>query len=244
MIENEESENNENNQSGIDYTLYLLLIISSILLLVDLIELYRVILNWQYGLQLSPYQFETCIRWDLYTKTTFSVFSILGAISSFSLVACLLIDQNIFTEKILTSFLYFNYLIFGPYMLGFCIIGISNWNNVVKTCDRQNYKNMVFSPGNMLSLIGCFVLSLMVTFMVVSYNTTIVYMDSIRKRPGGSNILRKLFWWCVFKNREPVEFIRITQGDNNNNNRNENNIRPNEDANLGLEVVEEENNEV
>lgn len=201
----------ENEETGHNFTLLLLLFISVILVLVDGMELYHIIINWEYGMKIITPIFESCIKWELYTKTVFAIFSLLGAFSSVSLVIFLLVDTNWFADKILTTFLYFNYMIFGPYMLGFTIIGFANWNNVVYTCDKQNFNNKIFSPSNTFSLIGCFILSLIITCLVTIYKTVNLYINSTLRRPGGNVLLRKLFWWSVFRNREPVEFVRRAQ---------------------------------
>lgn len=207
----------ENEDRGQNITLVLLLLISFILLFVDSLELYGLIQNWEFGTSVISPIFESCIKWELYNKSIFSIFSFLGAVSAFMLTLFLLINSTYFAENILATFLYFNYVVFGPYMLGFCILGFINWNNVVYQCDRQSFNNKLFSISNFFSLIACFILSLMVTLLVSVYKTINIYVDSILRKPKGSFILRKLFWWTIFRNREPVEFVRRTVNNNNNN---------------------------
>jgi hypothetical protein len=220
----------EPDDHGQNITLILLLVLSFILVFVDTLELYQLTVSWQYGVSIISPVFESCIKWELYTKTIFCVFSFLGAISSFILTLFLLISSNWFAEKILSTFLYFNYLIFGPYMLGFCILGFMNWNNVVFTCDRQNYSNKVLSASNVFSLIGCFIIACLITCFVSIYKTVMLYFDSILRRSQGSAILRKLFWWVVFRNREPVEYVRSTVNN------------PNQGANQGNNIPENREN--
>jgi hypothetical protein len=181
-------------------------------------------MNWHYGMLISKPIFETCIKWELYTKTVFAFFSFLGAVSAFTLTMFLIIDTNWFADKILSTFLYFNYLIFGPYMMGFSIIGLANWNNVVYVCDKQNLNNKIISASNMFSLISCFLLSTIITCLVAIYKTITLYIDSTLRRPEGNSILRKFFWWTVFRNREPVEFVRRAQQANNGNDDARNNV--------------------
>jgi hypothetical protein len=181
-------------------------------------------MNWHYAMLISKPVFEACIKWELYTKTTFAIFSFLGVVSAFVLTLFLVIDTNWFAEKILSTFLYFNYIIFGPYMMGISIIGFANWNSVVYVCDKQNLNNKIFSVSNMFTLITCFLFSTGVTCLVAIYKTITLYIDSTISRPEGNFILRKLFWWAVFRNREPVEFVRRIQQGNNVNEDARNNV--------------------
>jgi hypothetical protein len=220
----------ENDERGQNFTLILLLLLSFILVFVDSLELIQLTVSWEIGVGIISPVFDSCIKWELYTKTVFCIFSFLAAISSFILTLFLLINSAWFADKILSTFLYFNYLIFGPYMLGFCFIGFLNWNNVVFTCDRQNYNNKILSASNVFSLVGCFIISLSITCMVSIYKTVTLYFDSILRRSQGSVVLRKLFWWVVFRNREPVDYVRQTVSTANTgqvNNLNTNNAQNN-----------------
>lgn len=209
----EEDERNE------QFTLFLLLIICFFLVIVDLLEMNDIIHSWNYGVTIIGETYESCIKWELYTKTAYGLFSLLGATSAFILTAFILVDRYWFLKRVMHSFLWFNYLIFGPYMLGFCLIGFYNWNNVVYSCDKSNYKVKNITLGNVFSLIGCFFISLSVSLLVGISNTIILYIYSILRKPRGNIIIRKLFWWFVFKNNDPITFIRntVSQEGNNNN---------------------------
>jgi hypothetical protein len=211
----------EDEDRGAFFTLFLLLIISFFLVLVDSLEMYNVINSWSYGVTILGDSFESCVKWELYTKTAFGAFSLLGAISAFILTIFILIDSYWFAEKILHSFLWFNYLVFGPYMLGFCIIGFYNWSNVAYVCDKQNFKIKNVSPPNIFSLVGCFLVSFLVSILVGIFNTTFVYIDSILRKPRGYKLIRKLFWWYIFRNTEPEEFVRRTVRNQNVNEENQ-----------------------
>lgn len=214
----------ENEDRGQNFTLLLLLFISFILVLVDSLEIYHVVLNWEYGMMITTPIFESCIKWELFAKTIFALFSLFGALSAFTLTVFLLIDTNWFADKILSTFLYFNYLIFGPYMLGFSVLGMINWTKVIYICDKQNLNNKIFSPANMFSLLGCFFIALIITFLEAVCSTVNLYFNSILRKPEGSYIIRKLFWWSIFRNSDPIEIVRraqsqqVQEANNNNNN--------------------------
>jgi hypothetical protein len=227
MDENQNLNNEENNQfndeTNHNISLYFLFIISSILVFVDSIDMYHVIKNWEVAsnnVLTAPPVIESCIKWELYSKTTFSLLSLFGAFSALFLSTFLIIDTNYFAEKLLNTYLYFNYIMFGPYMLGICILGFFNWSKVVYQCDKQNMNNKILSLTNMVTLISCFMMSLFITALMAILKTVNLYINSTLRRPEGNVIIRKLFWWVVFRNKEPVEFIRQAQqlGNNNGNN--------------------------
>ena len=204
----------ENEERGHYLVQIFLMIISFVLLVVDSIEMYNTIKTWEIGLLIISPIYDNCLKWELYTKTVFLCFSLCLNLSCVCLTI-LLLDIEKFIEKYLSSYLYFNYMVFGPYMLAFCFLGLVNWGSVVYICDKQNLGNKVLSSTNMFYLIGCTLISAMILGSVSVYKTTSLYEDSILRKPEGSVIIRKMFWWIVFRNKEPVEFVRNAQAGNN-----------------------------
>ena len=215
-------------------TLYLMLAICLVLVTVDIIEMIKLINSWALKNKIEEFFFENCIKVDLLVKTAFSVFSLLAALSALTLVVMMIISLELFVNKYLSSFLYINYVIFGLYMLGFSLFGIIHWNEVAYMCDKKNPNEKIFSVGNMFSLIGCFALSLVITFAVSIYETVSLYSDSILRRENGSKALRTIFWWFVFRGRNNEDNHpqnQRNQGGNNNQieiENNNNNISNNE----------------
>lgn len=203
-------------------TLYLMLAICIVLVSVDIIEMIKLISAWTVKDKIEPLFFDSCIKVDLLVKTAFSVFSLLAALSAFILVSMMIMSLEFFIEKLMQPFLYLNYNIFGLYMLGFSLFGIIHWNEVAFMCDKKNPDEKIFSVGNMFSLIGCFALSLVITFGVTIFQTVTKFSDSILRRENGSPIIRSIFWWFVFRGRgnENIQPHPV----NNNNLVEENNI--------------------
>ena len=191
--------------------LYILLITSSIFIIVDTLEFIQIIKYWGRINAVPLNTFESCVKWEFYTKTVFCVYSLLGAVSAFILILMLFSNTNFFLEKYTKTFRYFNYILFGPYMLGFSIMGIYNWRNVLFVCDKKNNEDKFLSFTNLISLIAVFLLSILITLLVLIIKTITIYLNSILNRPGGSPLLRKLFWKFIFRNREPVQFVRSVQ---------------------------------
>lgn len=215
-----------------NFTIYLMLIICVILLTVDSIEIWRISNAWSIIHKFDRYLFDKCMKSELVMKTVFAVFSFLAAISAFVLTILIAINLEYFIQKLLAPYIQINYIIFGPSMLGFCIFGFMNWSEVVYQCDRKSMQNKVFSLANMFSLIGCFLISLTITIVVVIYDTVMAYVDSILRRDNGSKFLRSTFWWAVMRTSGP-DFLRrpVVVAENQENERNVENAENNNQNN-------------
>ena len=82
-----------------DFILYILLIVSGILMMIDGLELIHIILNWHYGFMVAQPIFQKCIKFELISKTIFAHYSFFAATSAFSLTFFLIINQEYFVKK-------------------------------------------------------------------------------------------------------------------------------------------------
>jgi hypothetical protein len=183
----------------VDCTLLLLLIVSLVLVTVDILEIYKLIQSWPM-LKLSPV-FDSCIKYELISRTVFASYSFLAASSAFMLAIGLLSGVNTFIDKYIDTFLYYNYLIFGPYMLTLSVLAIVYWNNTLFVCDKVNVEIKHFSFTNVFAVLLCLVISLFITISKAVYQVILLLQDSILKRGEGSAMLRKLFWFVALRNR-------------------------------------------
>lgn len=197
-----------------NFTLYLMLIVCVTLVTVDIIEIYRLSNTWIYALKANAGIFEKCLKYELLLKTVFAGFSFFAALSAFTLTLFLVINVEFFIDKVLNAFLNFNYFLFGPYMLGFCILGCIHWNEVVYVCNAKDINQKVFSLSNMFSIVICMILSCVITIGISVYETIKLYVDSILRREEGFKIIRSLFWFVVLRQRSNEEILR-SRDDNN-----------------------------
>ena len=241
--------------------LYLMLTVCIVLVVVDIIEILKLQNIWNLKSTVDSQFYQTCIKPDLLVKTAFSSFSLLAAISACLLVGLMIISMDYFLLFHLNCLLYLNYMVFGLYMLAMTIFGMFHWNDVAYICDTKTGKR-IYSIGNIFSLIGCFILSLIITLGVNIYETLELYSNSILRRDDGSDILRNLFWKTVFNGRNEYlnnisgdRRVRLmnpvlinhnlndvnNQGNNNINNENNNNNIDNENKNNN--IIDNNNND-
>jgi len=200
-----------------NFSLYLFLIISLILVSVDILGIYHIVLTWKASINASTVVFETCLKWQLISKTCFAVFSSLAAISSLVLCGFLIINMEFFTDKMLNTFLYYNYLIFGPYMLGFCILGLIFWNETSYVCSKHNINYKFFSTSNAFSLVFSLVVSIIITIGVAVYKAINLFIDSMLQKPDGYDFIRKWVLWIALRSSNASELIRGMGNQQNNN---------------------------
>ena len=191
----------------VNLALIIMFAICIVLVSVDILEIRKIFNLWKLKDTYPPDYFGTCIRADLLVKTGFSLFSMIAALSALSLVSSMLISIEFLLYKFFDSFLYINYLVFGLYMFGFTLVGLINWNSVAYLCDKSNPNIKIFNAGNVFSLIGCFVLAIIIILGVGMFEVINFYEDSIRERRNGSKIMRRIILWYVYR-REGNNLIR------------------------------------
>jgi hypothetical protein len=178
------------------FTIYVLLFISAMFLFVDIFEFYRIITQWKEALKINPITFEKCYEYPLLVNTLFSFFSTAASVSALSLTIFMTVNFSYFIEKIASTFLYFNFLIFGPYMLAFSVIGLYYYDKVFYTCDKD-LNGLHFNTEMVFNLSGCMGFSIIVTLCVAIYECAVLYINSILRKAEGSKMLSNMFWWVV-----------------------------------------------
>jgi len=207
-MQNDEDDSFQNN-----LPLYLFFLVSLILVLVDGVGLFHVVLQWQQSGQYSEIVFEECLKWQLISKSCFSTFSLLTALSSLTICVFLLANTKFFVDKVLPTYLYYNYITFGPVLLGLSILGLANWDNIVNVCklDKDNIQDKVFSFNNTFTIFLCFVISITITLLVTIYKTVTLYVDSLTQGQEGLGMLRKLIYWVALRTSSPSDILRRYQ---------------------------------
>jgi hypothetical protein len=226
-----------------DFTSYILLCVSGLLVFIDSLELAHIISNWQYTSLFILPMFDKCIKYELISKTIFALFSLVSALSAFFLSFFLLFFQSFFLQKFLDTFLFVNYIIFGPLMLILSLLGMHYWDEVAYVCEKNNLKNKEISASNTMTIAGCFLISFILTLLVEFFTSFNFLLDSIMKREYGSPIIGKFFWKVVTlrTNRDRIRAYNRNVGPNNNalsenienNNDNEANNRDNDLIDVG-----------
>jgi hypothetical protein len=135
----------------------------------------------------------------------FTLFATFAGISAFFMSLGLLINYEFFSNKLLETFLDWNYLIFGPYLLAACILGYVNFGFIAFNCDRTDISQKYINFSTLMALIICFLLSIIITIMYSFIKGATVMVLSITFREGGLRCLGRRFWSYVFYRRDAGE---------------------------------------
>ena len=210
--------NNDQDDSS-STAIKVVMIISLILISMDVLELTMSFSNLKIASEKFDMDvFENCIKYHIISQMVFTLFALFAGISAFMLSIILLFDSDFFVFKMYKSFLHFNHLIFGPYLLTASTLGFIYFSEICYNCDPNDISKKYFNISTIMSIIVCFMVSSMITVIFSSCHAVRKIMLSIRFRPGGWKFLGRYFWKYVRS--------RKTNNNNNNNDHNRNAFNP------------------
>jgi len=132
-------------------TILLLLMISLIFVFLEIFELNKIWIIWESAQTILDVNFfNNCIKYQIIAKGTFAVFSSYISFSAVFLTFFIYISLDFFIDKVLYTFIYYNYFFFGPYMLSICILGLFNWDTFLYVCHDPIHFNKQISFNNFL----------------------------------------------------------------------------------------------
>ena len=191
--------NNDNNNlndfdDGPDKTTILFILISALsLVLLDIASLrssYGDLTNY---LSKSDSNYNKCNESMIVSEIIFTVFATMVGISATILSIGFLINTDYFLDKFLNSFVYFNYFIFGPFLLCTSIFGFINFNKIGYTCEYEP-KNVSLNISMLICLIFISTLGSIITVGFSTFNIFEYFQDSIKFTNDSDYILGKTFW--------------------------------------------------
>ena len=221
------------NHSTNKFLLYLMLILTSVLLSMNSIELNKIIKGWNAASTLDRNYFESCIKYQYLLKSFFCILFLCALCSYVILTLCMLINSFFFTKKLLESYLNLLYFIFGPTLLFSSILAFTYFEESAYVCNTS-LKDKHISISNVFSLLFCLFFGILFTIGKEFYFTMTLYADTITRRSSGNKTLYWIFFYLVLKwkfanlnnNLRTSENIQNENFSNNvtNTNNNVNNI--------------------
>lgn len=216
----------ENGESRV--ALKIVFVLSLLLVTMDIMEIYFAYSHLiSISQTTSPVIFENCVKYHLLAQIFFTLFATLAGTSACFLSLGLLIDYEIFTMKFIDTFLYFNYLIFGPYLLAACCLGYYNFNLIAFTCDPNDLSKRHVNFSTVIALIICLLLSFLLTFSYSVFYSIKKLINSVRFTTNGNYYLGRVFWRYVLDRRHDavrVNEFEMREGINENQNNLNNNL--------------------
>lgn len=123
-------------------TMIFLFITALLFSLIEVSEMGRILLVWESCQKIFQQSFfESCFKYQLIAKGIFTSFILFISLSALLVSFFIVLSIEYFIEKLLYTFIYYNYIVFGPYMLVLSIFGLTNWDNLFYICqDLQSFE--------------------------------------------------------------------------------------------------------
>lgn len=138
----------ENHYTGI-LTIRFLCCIAIMFAFLDILELKNIYYSWLSALKeydSNKLFLDKCVKFPFLTKSFFTLFSLFCSVSAMIITALISISLEFFIEKCLLTFAYYNFYIFGPYLLFFSFLALMNFEKIIFNCKND----MNFSSENYL----------------------------------------------------------------------------------------------
>lgn len=217
----------DDNDGSTTVAIKVVMIISVLLIAMDILEIYVSLGNLQMAAtRFDAEVFEQCIKYHIISQMVFTLFALLAGISAFFLSFFLLFDNSIFMTKLYKTFIHWNHLVFGPYLLTASILGFTYFYEISFNCDPKDLSRKYLNVSTVMSLIICFLISALISVVFAFCYAIRKILLSIRFKRGGWKCLGRYFWNYV--RNQPREDPPANQNQNNNNGNNnlgEENIR-------------------
>jgi hypothetical protein len=215
--------------------LKIVFLLSLLLVSMDILEFYFEYAHLkEMSVKFDPILFEDCIKYHALSQMFFTFFATFAGVSATFMSLGLLIDYEFFSFKVVDTFLYYNYLIFGPYLFTACTLGFYHYDLVLFNCDSKqlnNKKNFNFST--LLALVICALLSFLLTFGYAVFFGIRKLINSIRFTRDGNYILGRIFWRHVFsRSRQTININEQEMRDIQARNENQSRLLNNADRNV------------
>ncbi len=114
--------------------------ISIIFVYLNLLEIEKIYIIWVQSISLyndNIFFLDHCIKFPLLSKTFCSLFSLFLSVSTAIFTLFVSIQIQFFLEKLLLTYVYFNFYLFGPYLLFSSFFAIINFDEVFHSCKQQ-----------------------------------------------------------------------------------------------------------
>ena len=141
----------------------------------------------------SDSYYNQCSESMIVSEIIFTVFATMVGLSATILSIGFLINSDYFLEKFLNCFVYFNYFIFGPFLLCTSIFGFINFNKIGYTCEYEP-NNVSLNISMLICLIFITTLGSIITVGFSTFNIFEYFQDSIKFTNDSDYILGKTFW--------------------------------------------------
>lgn len=177
---------------------------------------------------------EDCIKYPLFAQSVLLGIQMIICLFLIIFAGLNMLAHSTFTSAISTLNLKLLIYTIGPIILGFCTLGFIYWNDVCYSCTNIYLKEKQINVFTVITLIMLFVISFVVTISKASFEVLFFQIDSLLRKPEGSEYARKSFWYFASKSRANEDYQIIQNRfyqENRMNNDEQNNNQSNHSIN-------------
>ena len=128
----------------------------------------------------------------------FTAFAAFAGIRACIMSFFMLFNYLFFINKLIETFMFYNFYAFGPILLGLSTFGFIYFDKVCNICDNDDYTKQYINFVTVLCLVITFLVSLLITVWYSAVGAFDLFNNSIRFTSDGNYIIGKLFWKIVF----------------------------------------------
>ena len=241
----------ENSGIGTKFIIYFILFLGLGLLVLQILDAKKVYDSYDSFKNYRTSYVDNCLKFPLISQSIMLGIQIIVCFFLINFSILMLVGLSPWTTSL--SMLNYKLILYtlGPLTLGFSILGFVYWDEVVFSCNPARIEEKNLNIFNCFSIVIQFIFSLLVTLCISVFEVLFLEIDSLLRRPEGSDSIRKLFWYFASKYRENPflhhrneneETDRNRENENENEN-NENNQNQNNESSIKVDnELNEDNN--
>ena len=147
--------------------------------------------------------FEDCYLYPKYYELFVEFLSFFLGIDLILLTTIPLIDIYFDLEGILfkysETFIFFNYLVFGPFLLGCLFLNLKYSNKLMYLCINFNPEKKIINFRLSFVFLFSLTISFLITFFGSIFFQNIYFSNSIKLNQRGNFVIGKIFWFFALK---------------------------------------------
>ena len=229
-INNNVPQNNRMNPTIIGIIIFFVILIS----FYNIYSFFHIVNSIKKAYLMLPFKvFEECYLYQEYLNLFIDFISCFLGIDLIILISIPIYDNNfnleIILEKYFDSFLYFNYLVFGPFLFGCLFLGLKHCKKFFYFCANNDPEQKRFNFRLVFLIILGLIISASITFLGSLVLETNYFRNSIKCKSTGNYIIGTIFWLIalrrsqLFRNEQDINNPNLNEGilDNEENNKGE-----------------------
>ena len=203
-FQNNNNNNNLQNNSATKIVFLIIIFVALIILFFNLYNFFHIVNMIKKAYIILPHNvFEECYLYQRLFDLFIEFLSFFLGIDLIFLTFLPFIENffnlELFLTKFSTTFFYFNYLVFGPFLIGCLITSLKYNRKLMYICINYNPGNKIFNFRLSFVFLFSLTLSIIITFLGSFMVEDSYFNDSIKCKPSGNYLIGNIFWFFALR---------------------------------------------